>query len=62
MLFGAKVVRGAADAGQAKPPAPTSVTPTPLSGTTLSSMVRKPVIIDKPATVSNITIDKPLKV
>lgn len=60
MLFGAKVVRGAADAGQAKPPAPTSVKP--LSGTTLRSMVRKPVIIDKPATVSNITIDKPLKV
>lgn len=62
LLFGAKVVRWATDAGQAKPPAPTSVTPTPLSGTTLRSMVRKPVIIDKPATVSNITIDKPLKV
>lgn len=63
MLFGAKVVRGAADIGQAVPPAPVSNTPvTPLSGTTLSSMVRKPVIIDKPATVSNITIDKPLKV
>lgn len=64
MLFGAKVVRGAADTGQSAPPAPVSNTPapSPLSGTTLSSMVRKPVIIDKPATVSNITIDKPLKV
>ena len=62
LLFGAQVVRGATDAGQAKPPAPTSVTPTPLSGTTLRSMVTQPISVDKPATVSNITIDKPLKV
>lgn len=60
MLFGAKVVRGAMEPKQ--PEVVTPPAPSPLSGTTLSSMVRKPVIIDKPATVSNITIDKPLKV
>lgn len=35
----------------------------PLSGTTLRGLIgSKPISVDKPATVSNITIDKPLKV
>ena len=61
MLFGAKVVRGAMEPKQ--PEVVTPPAPSPLSGTTLRGLIgSKPMSVDKPATVSNITIDKPLKV
>jgi len=63
LLFGAQVVRGATMPKQPDTvPTPAPATTNPLSGTTLRSMVTQPMSIDKPATVSNIQIDKPLKV
>lgn len=62
LLFGAQVVRGATMPKQPEATTTATTSVKPLSGTTLRSMVTQPISVDKPATVSNITIDKPLKV